>query len=386
MSYRSRLFRWPDPYDTASTDALFTDAARECAAYHAAHCPAYRALLDAARFSPDDLDAIGDLARIPAIPTAFLKTHRLRTMPTDRLHTPIRATSSGTGGRASEIGLDWGACFCGLSMIAKIAAPRSLLSPRPCHYVVFGYMPRRENAMAAAKTAYGYTFLAPALDRTFALRWENGRYVPDLDSVIRAIVRHAASPHPTRFIGFPAYTYFTLKKMDERGIRVRLPRGSSIMLGGGWKQFWREAVDKTGLYALAERVLGIPEEAIAESYGAAEHPILYCDCRNHRFHVPVYSRVLIRDVKTLEPLPMGYPGLVNLISPLIRATPLLSVLTDDLGILHPGEDCGCGITSPTLELLGRAGMEEIRTCAAGAEEILKGTESEKEYGRVKREK
>ena len=386
MSYRSRLFRWPDPYDTASTDALFTDAARECAAYHAAHCPAYRALLDAARFSPDDLDAISDLARIPAIPTAFLKTHCLRTMPADRLHTPIRATSSGTGGRASEIGLDWGACFCGLSMIAKVAAPRSLLSPRPCHYVVFGYMPRRENAMAAAKTAYGYTFLAPALDRTFALRWENGRYVPDLDGVIRAIVRHADSPHPTRFIGFPAYTYFTLKRMDERGIRVRLPRGSSIMLGGGWKQFWREAVDKTVLYALAERVLGIPEEAIAESYGAAEHPILYCDCRNHRFHVPVYSRVLIRDVKTLEPLPMGYPGLVNLISPLIRATPLLSVLTDDLGILHPGEECGCGITSPTLELLGRAGMEEIRTCAAGAEEILKGTESEKEYGRVKREK
>ncbi|MBO7405555.1 MAG: acyl-protein synthetase [Clostridia bacterium] len=371
MSCRSRLFRWPDPYDTASTDALFTDAARECAAYHAAHCPAYRAILDAARFSPGDLTSIGDLARIPAIPTAFLKTHRLQTMPANRLVTPIRATSSGTGGRASEIGLDWGACFCGLSMIAKVAAPRSLLSPRPCHYVVFGYMPRRENTMAAAKTAYGYTFLAPALDRTFALRWENGRYVPDLDGVIRAIVKNAASPHPTRFIGFPAYTYFTLKRMDERGIRVRLPQGSKIMLGGGWKQFWREAVDKTVLYALAERVLGIPEEEIAESYGAAEHPILYCDCPRHRFHIPVYSRVLIRDVKTLEPLPMGVPGLVNLISPLIRATPLLSILTDDLGILHPGEDCGCGILSPTLELLGRAGMNEIKTCAAGAEEILR---------------
>ena len=59
------------------------------------------------------------------------------------------------------------------------------------------------------------------------------------------------------------------------------------------------------------------------------------------------------------------------ISPMIRATPLLSVLTDDLGILRPGEACGCGIASPTLEILGRAGMDEIRTCAAGAEELLK---------------
>ncbi len=371
MSCRFRLFHWPDPYDTAATDALFTDAARECAAYHAAHCPEYRAVLDAAGFSPDDLRSVGDLARIPPIPTAFLKTHHLQTMPENRLRTPIRATSSGTSGRASEIGLDWGACFDGLEMIRRVAAPRGLISPRPCHYVVFGYAPRRGNTMAAAKTAYGYTFLAPALDRTFALRWENGRYVPDLDGVIRAIVRYASSPHPTRFIGFPAYTYFTLRRMDERGVRVRLPRGSKMMLGGGWKQFYREAVDKTVLYALAERVLGIPEEEIAESYGAAEHPILYCDCRNHRFHVPVYSRVLIRDVRTLEPLPPGEPGLVNLISPMIRATPLLSVLTDDLGILRPGEACGCGIASPTLEILGRAGMDEIRTCAAGAEELLK---------------
>ena len=369
MSFRSRLFHWPDPYDTAATDALFTDAARECAAYHAAHCPPYRAILDAAGFSPDDLHTVDDLARIPPIPTAFLKTHRLRSMPPAR--TPIRATSSGTGGRASEIGLDWGACFAGLSMVLKVAAPRALVSPKPCHYIVFGYMPRRENAMAAAKTAYGYTFLAPALSRTFALRWENGQYVPDLDRVIRAIVKHAASPFPTRFIGFPAYTYFTLRRMDERGIRLTLPAGSTIMLGGGWKQFWREAVDKTALYALAARVLGIPEEAIAESYGAAEHPILYCDCRNHRFHVPIYSRVLIRDVNTLEPLPPGQPGLVNLISPMIWATPLLSILTDDLGILHPGEECGCGVKSPTLELLGRAGMHEIRTCAAGAEEALR---------------
>ena len=123
------------------------------------------------------------------------------------------------------------------------------------------------------------------------------------------------------------------------------------------------------MYALIRRVLGIPESRVMESYGAAEHPILYCDCPFHRFHVPIYSRVLIRDPRTFEPLPYGETGLVNLITPMIRATPVVSVLTDDLGVLRPGGDCPCGVKSPQLEILGRIGMSEIKTCAAGAEEI-----------------
>ena len=67
---------------------------------------------------------------------------------------------------------------------------------------------------------------------------------------------------------------------------------------------------------------------------------------------------------------MGRVGLVNLISPLMKATPTLSVMTDDLGYLTPGEECGCGIQSPYLTILGRVGMGGITTCAAGAAELL----------------
>ena len=63
-------------------------------------------------------------------------------------------------------------------------------------------------------------------------------------------------------------------------------------------------------------------------------------------------------------------GLVNLITPLIRATPVLSVMTDDLGYLSPAEDCPCGIRSPYLTILGRVGLNDITTCAAGAAAIL----------------
>ena len=55
---------------------------------------------------------------------------------------------------------------------------------------------------------------------------------------------------------------------------------------------------------------------------------------------------------------------------MVKATPILSVMTDDLGVLHDGSECGCGVDSPFLEIIGRVGMKEIKTCAAGAAELL----------------
>ena len=151
---------------------------------------------------------------------------------------------------------------------------------------------------------------------------------------------------------------------------MKLPKGSKILLAGGWKQHYAQEVDKNTLYALARRVLGVEEENIHEFFGAVEHPIFFNTCKKHHFHIPAYARVIIRDVRTLKPLPMGEVGLVNLITPLINATPVTSVMTDDLGYLTPGEDCGCGVKSPYLTILGRAGLNDITTCAAGAAELL----------------
>ena len=47
-------------------------------------------------------------------------------------------------------------------------------------------------------------------------------------------------------------------------------------------------------------------------------------------------------------------------------------MTDDLGILHNGSECSCGLKTPFLEIVGRVAPEDTKTCAAGAEEIIKG--------------
>lgn len=370
MSERYRLFCVKDPYDVSGTESLFFKAVKENCVFHYQNSKAYRRILYSFDFSPENLKSYDDISKIPVLPTLLFKKHRIFSMPEWRI--PVKVTSSGTSGAASKIGLDTGSLFCGLHMVLKIANRRGLLSPRPTHCVILGFRPHRGNQVAAVKTAFGATCFAPALRRVYALNYVNGTYVLNLEEVLQAVHTFSRSRIPVRFMGFPSYTYFFLRMMRDRNLRVVLPKGSKLMLGGGWKQFYKEQVDKSVLYELARQTLGIAEEDIVEFFGAVEHPVLYCDCPRHHFHVPVYSRVIIRDVETLQPVENGKAGLVNLITPMVKAAPLLSVMTDDLGILHDGEECGCGLSSPYLELIGRVGMKGIKTCAAGAAEFLKG--------------
>ena len=372
MSERTRLFRLKDPYDLPASDAQFIRAARENCAFHYAHCPEYRRVLDGFGFRSEELQTIPDLARLPFLPTVTFKRHRLFSLPRRRM--AAVSTSSGTSGQFSEIGFDFPALWCDWNMLWKIGRTRGFFSPKLTHYIILGYQFRLDNRAAVARTAFGATLLAPALSRTYALQYENGSYVPDLDGVAEALIRHGKSRFPTRLVGFPSYTYFLLRLLERRGVRLQLPRGSKLMLGGGWKQFYTQQVDKPVLYDLVNRVLGIPEEQIIEVFSAVEHPILYADCVRHHFHIPVYSRVIIRDPETLAPLPPGQPGLVEFITPLLTATPILAVMTDDLGILHPAGSCPCGNPAPWLEILGRVGLKDIKTCAAGAAELLSGGE------------
>lgn len=368
MSCTSRLFRHKLPYDIEGTNALFLGAVRENCEFQYSHNEQYRRILHGHGFHPDMLQTYDDIARLPFLPTLLFKKHELYSMPARRML--IKATSSGTGGQFSRIGFEFGGLMNGLHMVLKVINDRRLFSLCPANYVIFGYRPHAGNHTAVTKTAFGATLFTPSLHRTYALQYTDGKYVPDLEGVIQAIQTYAQSRFPLRFMGFPSYTYFTMQLLDERGIYLKLPQHSKLMLGGGWKQFYREAVDKSEFYALAKKVFDMDDCDIIEFFGAVEHPILYCDCPNHHFHVPIYSRVLIRDVNTLKPVPNGEIGLVNLISPMVKATPILSVMTDDLGVLHDGAECGCGRNSPYLEIIGRVGLKEIKTCAAGAAKLL----------------
>jgi len=372
MKYRKKLFSSPKIYDIKNTEGLFLNAVRENVAFLDKNCQEYAQILRAGGFDANALLTPGDLHKIPPIPTLFFKSHELYSM--DKKSFKINATSSGTSGSQSHIGLDKETFRLGMRMVLKTFLYHHVISPIPVNYIVLGYEPTRQNRMGAVQTAYGTTRFAPALHREFALKATAEGYDLNIEGIRRALIRYSRMGFPVRFVGFPAYMYFLVKTLKENGIRLRLNKFTKVLLGGGWKQFAAEGINKQDLYKLIYETLGIPEDNCREFFSAVEHPIAYCDCKNHHFHVPVYSRVIIRDVDTLEPVENGEMGLLSFVTPLVGSMPLVSVVTDDLAVLHDGEECGCGILSPYFEIIRRAGVQEIRTCAAGAAEMLGGSQ------------
>ena len=363
-----KLFKTRNPYDREKNDPLFLRSIKETTKDLMQENEAYHTLCKAACFTPDSLLNEQELPKIPVLPTLFLKRNDIST----KRKALVEVTSSGTSGTVSRVNYTFGELKLLGSTAFRLGKKHGIISLKPTRYLILGYQPARKNQAVISKTAFLSTFYAPGISRTYALSYKNGTYHLDLNVIIKKLLKFSKRKLPVRLIGFPSYTYFLLEQMKKEGKLCQLPKGSKLLLGGGWKQFSDKEVSKESLYELVKEVLGVEEKDIHEFFGAAEHPILYCSCKNHHFHIPAYGKVFIRDVATMEVLPKGEVGLMNFLTPIKSSLPLVSVMTDDLGVLREGSTCGCGIQTDYFELLGRVGVEGVKTCSAGAGEYLKG--------------
>ena len=131
MFSRQKLFWSWDPYDLENTQGRFVQAVADNCAWHMRRCPEYRAIAQGLGFSPEKLRETEDLACVPLLPTLFFKRHALFSMPRWRMG--MRVTSSGTSGRFSQVGFDWGALFAEIPMVLKLGWKHGLVSPRPAN-------------------------------------------------------------------------------------------------------------------------------------------------------------------------------------------------------------------------------------------------------------
>ncbi|HAZ09391.1 MAG TPA: hypothetical protein DCZ01_12935 [Elusimicrobia bacterium] len=370
MSAIDGLFKTPPFTRKPAHRALFIRALRDCAALQARRFPALSRLYSRAGFRPESLRRESDVARLPFLFISVFKEFDLRPVPP--LRAALELTSSGTSGQKSRIRLDAGSLRRVVSSARSVYGALGMVDPAlKTHYLCMTYDPRAAKDLGTAFTDELLTSFTARGEVFYALRWDPRRrdFFFDLDGVISALRRMAATSLPLRVLGFPAHVRFA----QEEWARRRLPPlhfgpKSWVLTGGGWKGRQGAAITRTRFRADISSWLGLPSSNLRDLYGLVEHGIPYVECHLGRMHVPNYSRVLVRDPETLRILPPRAKGLLQLITPYLTSFPSFSVLTSDWGELK--SRCSCGTPGQVLILRGRAVKVAAKGCALSAVEHL----------------
>ncbi len=372
--YNDEICTIREPLDyTESNCELMMKACREMALFHCNHCPEIRWLYEKYRFDPDSIRAEADLERIPPLGVTAMKYHLLLSLPEERAH--LTLTSSGTRGQKTQVWFDKESLDRVQAMLRLLWIQEGLVSDKPTNYLQMVYDPDEAQDLGIAFSVKNEQQFAPAHRTFYAIRRNSeGQWEFKVKEAIETLRSYVEEGKPVRISGITRFIFELLEALDhEHEPLTPLPSGSLLLTGGGWKTADNKSVTREYFRALASRVLGMDEAQMRDGYGMAEHSAPYVECRLHRFHIPVYNRILIRDPVTMKVLPPGEAGLLELITPFNAMMPTLALLSTDVGRID-AEDCPCGWKSPTFTLLGRGGLVKHKGCAIHASEIVKRKE------------
>lgn len=365
------------PYDEfISSNAEFILAMKEITSWHIEHCEFYKNLSNSQNFSLDSVKTMDDCLNIPHLWAHFFKAHEVLSVPKKEIF--LHLTSSGTTGQKSQIFFDEWTIKSAQRMVDSIFHKYNWITPdEKCNYILFSYETESSSKLGTAYTDNFLCKYAPVNEVFYALKLTGaGGHEFDCFGTIEALVKFAKQGLPVRLFGFPAFFYFALERMKKLGIPpLQMHPDSLVFLGGGWKGNADKQIAKEDFYLLAEEMLGIPNDRLRDGFGSVEHCVPYVECSRHEFHVPVWSRVFIRDVDTLKPLGFEKKGFLHFVSPYITSMPAHSVIMGDMASLHEGNTCGCGLQTPFFRIYGRAGVSKNKSCALAASELLKGKAS-----------
>jgi hypothetical protein len=321
---------------------------------HAERCLPYRNVLDRV-FGGADRLRIERLEDVPFLPVTLFKTHTLSSVPESEVLKVL--TSSGTTGQQpSRIFLDAETASVQSAVLVKVA--QHFLGKDRLPMVIVDHPGVVRDRRSHSARAAGILGMAQFGHRPFyALREDMS-----LDEEgLRAYLGKAANRRVLMF-GFTFMVWqYLLQALERAGRTLNLP-GGILVHSGGWKKLQEAAVDARTFRERVQAATGV--EQVINFYGMVEQVGgVYFENPIHYLHAPIYSEVIIRDPVTLEPLPDGQPGLVQVLSCVPTSYPGHSLLTEDLGVIRGVDPDGTGMGGRCFEILGRVPKAELRGCS-----------------------
>jgi hypothetical protein len=176
------------------------------------------------------------------------------------------------------------------------------------------------------------------------------------------VLRHAAEHGRAVWLFGAPYQVKQVCALSLAAGLPALPAGSVVTLGGGWKSFEGERIDRPALGAMIEAALGVPAARTLEAYAMVElnTPLMRCD--DGRYHVPPILEPCLFD-ETLQPIAPGAEviGIFGFLDPTATSYPAFVVTGDEARLVR--EPCRCGLGGPALVGEVRRGVgREVRGC------------------------
>ena len=334
--------------------------------HHREASPAYARLLDAVyphAGGAVSLDAVShdavSLDQVPYVPVGLFKTHRLLSIPDDRIFKTL--TSSGTTGQqVSRVFLD--AETARRQTVALSRILQHVLGPDRLPMLVIDTSALLKNRNEfSARGAGVLGMMNFGRHHVYALDAEMNL---DQEAVSKFLDRFGSQP----FLMF-GFTFMVWKYFFERVRDLGFDLSQGILIhSGGWKKLADQAVDNTTFKARLRESTGL--QRIYNFYGMVEQVgSVYMEGEDGLLYPPNFADIVIRDPRTWQPAPAGEPGGIQVLSALPWSYPGHSILTEDLGVIHSVDSGAGGRYGKAFSVIGRVPRSEVRGCSDTHQEV-----------------
>jgi len=316
--------------------------------HHYRSCLAYRNILEAAYGTRQSYERIED---IPYLPAALFKRMELSSTAKPIL---TLQSSGTTGQQASRIVVDAETSERQSRGLVSVFRP-VLGAQRLPLLVIDTRKVITDPRMLTARGAGVLGMMKFGAKATFALD-------PDLNlvegEVVKFVERHAGQPF--LIFGFTFLVWLKLfKAFEDRGLDLR---NAIIVHSGGWKKMEEMRVPNRTFREQLNGRFGVRH--IYNFYGFVEQlGSIFLEADDGLLYPPNYTDVIVRDPVTLQPLPRGQTGLLQIVSLLPKSYPGHSILTEDLGIVERVDNGPIGRFGKGIRVLGRLPASELRGCS-----------------------
>ena len=294
-----------------------------------AHVPFYRKKFDEMGISPEDVQSLADVARLPFTTKADLRDNYPYGMFAVPLREVVRVhASSGTTGVATVVGYTRNDLKTWSNLVARIITMAGVT---------------KDDVI---QVSFGYGMFTGALGLHYGAERIGASVIPASSGNTARQIQFMRDFKSTALVATPSYALLLGDTVREMGIPVS---ALSLKWGLFGSEPWSDAMRKE-----IESKLGI---VATDNYGLSEvmGPGISGECleRNGLHFNEDHFLVEVVDPETLAPVPYGEVGELVLTSLTKEAFPTIRYRTRDLVRMLPG-DCPCGRTGRRMSrLLGR---------------------------------